>query len=527
MYLVLFHKYAVDNNDSKYFKCYGNNYSNSISVYGNLNTLCLEDISEVLIFSAHKEDNEKHAKIAKCERLIVEEGCITIFYTNIEECNANCDLVRRNLYGWCIKNKKIDKSQIPPVINMIDDDNGYSFIKGEKKEAVSQNFLAQIESLQQGNCWREIINLFPKKDEISSAQVWDNYFCLSKLLFALSMLVTNKNPQDYLTSFFIKIKDRCLELNENGVNVLSVWAYYNYYMYDHTSRYEYYEEAKIVYDKLIGLTTEIFKEKYRLVRLKQKYFEKSKTPNSIWRQSINEILRGFEDLIDMYDGLDDDKKAKYKKYYIRSLFRHIAFSIDNIYDYWECYWNKELFNKDIKDVKFSDLREEDIKRDCVLMEKLNNILNIGNVNIDLINSKPNYFDVRYREAQLEQVKGLYKMLKGFDKSRYVAHFEKSKEIIDDAMNVAHKYRKNPYAKFNFPHYLKLPKAINHYFLQEYELIEDCFIKARFYMIYEKGVISALMGKIELAINELSSIPENDNCYNKAQKLIERLYNENR
>ena len=47
------------------------------------------------------------------------------------------------------------------------------------------------------------------------------------------------------------------------------------------------------------------------------------------------------------------------------------------------------------------------------------------------------------------------------------------------------------------------------------------------MIYEKGVISALMSKIELAINELSSIPENDNCYNKAQKLIERLYNENR
>jgi hypothetical protein len=130
-------------------------------------------------------------------------------------------------------------------------------------------------------------------------------------------------------------------------------------------------------------------------------------------------------------------------------------------------------------------------------------------------------EIQYRLAQIKQIEGIVYVLLGKDKSEYIRYFEKSNEHIEELLSFAKK-QKEKNERFNFPHYAKLPKAINLYFLEEYEQCHRCFYHAREYMIYEQGCIYALCKDYDNVIAVLSTIPDANTCYNKAQKLMQRI-----
>ena len=154
--------------------------------------------------------------------------------------------------------------------------------------------------------------------------------------------------------------------------------------------------------------------------------------------------------------------------------------------------------------------------------------NFDNLSQIDLQDKPNYLEVQYRFAQIEQSKGIVYVMKRKEKSEYVRFFEKSNEYIEKLFVLA-KRKKQANERFNYPHYAKLPKAINLYFLGQLEQCHQCFYNAREYMIYEQGCIYALCQDFASAERVLQTIPENNTCYKKAQKLIQRiqiLQNEN-
>ena len=154
------------------------------------------------------------------------------------------------------------------------------------------------------------------------------------------------------------------------------------------------------------------------------------------------------------------------------------------------------------------------------LQKIHSEINCDDITKLDLDDDPNYFELQYRIAQVEQTKGIVYVMKNKPAEEYWHFFEESNKRIEDLVSCANEFKKKGRAKFNFPHYAKLPKAINLYFLENYEECHRCFYHARSYMLYEEACIYALCKDYTNAASILTQIPESDTCYNKSQKLIE-------
>lgn len=528
MYIIVSDTHLINGKEKNYFYSSDDYYNPIKTAFESISALNSEDIDEILIFSKLKDDATKNAKIAKCLKIDHEDNAIRVYYSEIKPIDAFCGDIQKRLYGNLIRRGLIEKSGNTFFLNLVDDINDYNYLKGEKKESEFLSIMAEIEVLEKDGKWKEIIDLFPKKNDIDKEACWEDYFCLSKLEFALSMILNKKNYINY-ESFFEKVNERCLAISKNSARSLSTKAYYHYNKYTSFKNNESYDIAISIYPSLIELSKEYYKELYRYTKLRQTHFSNPINLNISgieWFNNSQAILKDYKKLIDDYDSLENEKKKKYKKYYIRSVFGYSVFSINVLLNYWQVYYNNKLFNYEIKDLYTKDLKLDDINYIEGILNKLSDFCELNVVSIDHVNSKPNCFDIWYRIAQIKQIKGIYFIFKEGQNQKSLDLFDESNKILKNAFEVAIKYKNNQYAKFKFPDYIKSTQAINYYFLGEYELCHKCFNNARNYMLYEEAIFYLLQEKKDKAISNLSIIPNNDKCYNKAQKLIERIKDEN-
>jgi hypothetical protein len=376
--------------------------------------------------------------------------------------------------------------------------------------------------------------MYPNQLEIEKSEYWDDYYCLSQLSYALTMLASasdkktdRKLKRDY-EKFYIKVSDRCLELEPNSIMELSTRAYFYYNQFINYKRDDSYKEASEIYEKLIDISPEWYKELYRYTKLKQLYFEKKHWTGEFgneWLTKLKDILDGYKKLVDFYSSLDEKRQIKYKKQYLRTLFGCSGFSIDILFQYWDLYFENKFYNKPIKSYKLERKQLSDITTVDEYMQRICEEKDLSQPNLDLLLEKPSYFEIKYRLAQIKQIEGIVYILKGKGCEEYEKYFKESNAHLEDLFNVVKTYKEK--VKFNFPDYARVPQAINDFFLGDAETCHRRFYRAKPYMKYEEARLYILEGDNENAKRILMEIPREDKCYNKAQKLLRDLENENK
>ena len=534
MYLII-HDPLLIRDPNRYYKfCSGEYYNRTIQSVPDISILDNNSIDEILIYSGVKSDEENLVKTATCSAIEHGEGFFKLEYGNLKTTDIVCKDVKGRVYRYCMQNNLLIENKFSPDIIIVDNIQSYIDIKSGRLTSRYKSIMAQLEEYQKKNDWLSIVKLFPDEKNIKKSEYWNDVMCLSRLSFALSMLAVKShqpkarkydgNTRHNYDSFFLLTSDRCLELQPEVSMHKSSRAYYYYDLYINGARDDYYIKAFELYESLITSSTESYKESYRFAKLRQTHFEKNQWNGSYidtWLSTSNAILDSYQALIESYESLDELRKKQYHKYYLKSLFGYSTFSIDSFLAYWDDYVKFMLWEQKTKSYK---LQSTYLNR-IISVENYLNILfsekNFDDLSKINIQDKPGYFDVQYRLAQIEQIKGLVYVMKEKKPSEYTHFFEKSNGRIDAIFSLA-KERKEKNEKFNFPHYAKLPKAINLYFLENYEECHRCFYHARPYMLYEEACIYALCKDYTNAANILTQIPESDTCYNKAQKLIERI-----
>ena len=196
--------------------------------------------------------------------------------------------------------------------------------------------------------------------------------------------------------------------------------------------------------------------------------------------------------------------------------------MEQFLDYWNKYVLLEIYEKN-----FWKQMLEKQKVECIqFVEKyLNEVSESSALNfptIDNIQENPGFFHAKYRLAQLDQIKGIFQVMRG-EKDKSINYFIKSNNIIDESFVIAREYKNNEKSRFNYPNYMRTTKATNYYFLADYNKMEKSYgIKLQDYQKYELAVLFILQNNEETARKLLLKISSNNKCYNKAKKLLEKL-----
>lgn len=302
----------------------------------------------------------------------------------------------------------------------------------------------------------------------------------------------------------------------------STLAYYLYDRYKKDYSPEDFDRAKDLYENLIVSSSDKFKELYRYTNLQRKHYElpANRYASESYKEFDN-VIALYSELIDSYDDLPEEKKKANKNNYVKGLYQYVGLFCDEKFKrYWDIYFDAAESNISYPAYMVNEERIQLLDRCSYYLDKII-ALKPEKPDFNNIKDKPNYFDIQYRVALIKQYKGFIPVLRGKSKDEYLPFFEKSRDIIDGLLAEAETLRKQG-ARFLYPNHVKIPQSINLFFLGETDKCERCFDRAQPWMKYQKGQILALFSRYADAIPVLKEIPPSDLCYNKAQKLIERL-----
>ena len=531
MYLLVSDRFALSRERS-FYSVSGAWLSEVARCFPGYATVTADDIDEILVYSSQAADDDCHARTAGCGGFSANDTSIHIQYENLQDTDYLSGDVRKRRYGFCKRNSILSEMGFAPSIIFVDDINEYTRIKsGRGQFVVNENLLARLAEMVSNNDWIGIVRCFPKSDRIENDPIWNDPECLGKLTFALSKLASrtykNPRPEDVQRKkeneeFFLKVSERCIELEPYRSMHKSTLAYYLYDRYKKEFRQEDFERAKMLYEELIESSQNKFKEQYRYANLLRKHYE---LPDNRFDfeayKEFGKVIAEYESLINSYQDINDEEKLAQRKNYVKALYQYVMLYADRTFKrYWDVYFNKVFAGVQVKDYLINSNAIE-LLDSCE--EKINEVLSMipGKVDINNINDKPSYFDVRYRKAQILQSRGFVAVLSGKTEEEYLPLFANSSEILDDLLKTA-KTLKSQGARFMFPDYLKVPQAVNLCMMHKEEQLGKLFFKAKPWMMYEYGKIETLLGNTGQALEILRSIPEQDLCRNKAERLIERL-----
>lgn len=535
MYLLISDSYALT---SERLYCNRNNVSfeRIRQISPEIVNFSAEDIEEILIFAIRNTEGGLKVKTADCINLTIDETSIRVDYGKMQEYDETCINVRRRLYGNLVSSGRMKKNEFIPDIVLIDSIKDYNYIKVGKASIKKENqsWYNKVTELTQTGEWNEIIAMSPSANEIEKTDFWNEAACLSKLSFALSKLATKTSrrpsPNELKIArqygeYFLIVINRCIELEPNMSMHKSSLAYYYYSLYMTNKKEEYFEKALPLYIELSETSNEKYKELYRLATIKRYHLATTNWDGkytSEWFSKLKDIVEKYEWLIQEYQNLDEERQKKYKKYYIGSLFGYAKVNIDYFMkSTWDNYFNNVYAREEIKNYYKDDIQMNRIDK-CA--EYLHIVLELSpdQVNRNNIDNNPNYFELRYRLAQIEQTKGIILLMRGQPIEELLECFERSVKYADDVLNAAQELRNTGFRGFKFPDYVNPIKAISLFFLHEYNKCHRCFINAKPYMLFEEARIFVLSDDIGEAIRVLAQIPENDKCRNKANKLRDSL-----
>lgn len=531
MYLVVFDGRALKEERAYFFR--SGEYCNAIfEKFPQIKTIQKSDIEEILILSLVKDDDALSVRCSKCKNLVIEENNIKIEYFETYDHNEKCGVVKKRLwkYLYNIGVKEKGKQEATPLVCVIENIGSYNAIKN-KSLVDDPTFMGEIEEYKNSKRWDKIVAKFPKKENIENTEFWNDTYCLNELYFALSKLCEAGNKKvSYLDKkkyeeYFLFVVERCIDIEPEIYTHKSVLAYhfYNLFVKNKSLSDGGYEKASKIYEELIERSPEKYKEKYRYTKMQQYYFEAfGYTLGASWFKLLTEIIQNYYSLIENFTLLEEAKRKKYKKEYVKSLYGYSTLMIENLFLDWETFSASKLDSTPIKKYYFEKDR---LQKVCDVEEYLLRIIKEEKYETGSykLGENPNYFHVLYRQAQLEQHKGIVYVVKG-DSNKANEFFEKSNIIVKQILDIAHQ-RKDKGDRFSFPHFAKMTRAINYYFLKNEEQSHKCFYNARPYMLYEEAKIYYFCDKKQEALNILREIPSNDMCYEKAQSFMKRIENE--
>lgn len=532
MYLIVDDRNKMADDSRSYFVCSKSYFENVLEKFPEAAALKKGDIEGVIVFTSQKEQADKSVFEVECTEFVCTENSLKVGYGESKPLESKCGIVNKNLFGL-LKRKGRVKNGFIPFVALVDINELYKVLGLENPKLKGK--LDEIEELKKRHKWMEIVNFFGDINKIEKLECWENLTYLNEVIFALSKIVEPgyKKIDDFekkkLEGIFLKAVERSLEIEPQNTTINSILAYHYYCMFmdKKDNGNGLYDKANELYLELMEISKESFKEKYRYWKLQQINFDLIKwTLKKEWLPKVEGILSGFKQLIDEYKTLSVDKQKRMKKEYIGSLYSYSVFAIENFLKVWEAYSENLIFKKQISPYILSQDKLRMIKDvDGYLKEivQVSGFEERGN-NIDL-RQKPSYIDILYRQAQIEQTKGIIHVIKKSPPDKYNQYFVQSNIYLEKLFNLAKRAQEQ--TKILYPHFAKETRAINHYFLKNENMIHGNFNNAKPYMLYEEAVIYCLQNKFDLALQTLCKIPKNDTCYNKANLLKDRITNENR
>lgn len=527
MYIIIFDSEALKQ-ERIYFQCFGSKLKTILEKFPHLTEIKEEEIEEILLCSRFKKDGDLVVRYTDCRGFILEPEKLRINYGSLHEYGENNASVMKRVWKYIFNKglKEKDSQEELPLILLVENIGEYNFIKNPSI-VEDPSFMGDIEALKKARDWKGIVAKFPIQEEIVKTGFWWDTYCLNELYFALSKLceasarrVSEIEKKKY-EEFFFYVVERCIELQPNVFMHKSVLAYhyYNVFTKNKVLADGGYKRALELYEELSQNSPENYKEKYRYAKIRQYHFEAYSWDDPDWFQTLSTLINDYRILIDEYALLPEDKQKKNKKEFVKSLYAYSVLSIDNLFFNWEKYSSNLINAQPHKSYFFETERLEKM---CVVEGYLKKIIEIEHYESGSfkLSDHPNYLDILYRLAQLEQEKGLVYVARGKMEDSQ-SFFKKSNEIVKQVFALAYDRREKG-EKFNFPYHVKLTKAVNLYFLGAYEQCHKCFNNAEPYMLYEEGVMYYLSGEKQFALDVLGRIPEGNMCYEKSQKLIERI-----
>ena len=525
MYIVIFDKKIILGEKTANTGCYYSMYENFLESYGD-REFTHADIDEILIYSSRKDDAKINAKVAKCNSISIGEFGITFYISELVDIESTCDEVRKKIYGYAKRKNVLNENNGMNLCYIIDDENDYSYIKGEKKQSLYFSKRLEIEHYKQNNDWDGIIKVFGERKDLPYTEYWDSYILLSNLCFALGKKISKQKAyHNDLDDYFNMIVKRCLELDSENSMIKSTQAYYFYDKYIHFKKENDFVVANELYLSLINNSTEWYKEFYRYTNLRETNLENTSFSMDLKEKNSKylDVKKDYKNLIDSFGGLIDDQKKRYKRLYEKSLYSYCAIEIDILMDYWKMYFDNQIFNKPYWTFMLENKKLEDINQVENYLNDFIKEAELGLATIDNIQNNPGYFHAYYRLAQIKQIKGIVCVMKNKNE-KAKPFFEESNGLIEKSFKVANEYRENPKNKFNYPNYMRTVRAINYHFLGDFEKTHYSYgNKIKPYQMFEKAQLYLLENKVEEAIKILNEIPQNDNCYNKGIRLLNCIY----
>lgn len=535
MYLLISDRFALER-ERQYYTRSDVNFERIKQVSPAIINISAKEIEEILIFAIRNADGGLKVKTAVCADLTIDETSIKVHYGEMQEYDEISKNVRGRLFGNLARSGRIRNDEFTPDIVLIDNIKDYNYIKVGKARIVTENlsWFNKVNELTESNDWNGIIEISPKANEIENSAYWNEAQCLSKISFALSKQAcknTRKLSPDEVIKikqygdYFLKVINRCIELEPDTSMHKSSQAYYYYTLYMSSKKEEYFEKALPLYEDLSETSYEKYKELYRYANLLQYHLGEYDSDDRYtveWFNKFNNIVEKYDRLINEYAVLNDERQRKYRKHYIGALFEYAKVNINHLLKRtWDCYFNNVYSHSEIKSYYIDDAQ---IKRIDKSVEYLRKALELTPdiVSRNNIDDNPSYFELRYRLAHIELIKGISLLMKGEPAEQCHEYFESSVEFADDALDAAKELADTGFRGFKYPDYAKPIKAISLYFLKNYDACHRCFYKAVPYMLFEEARIYVLCNQPTEALRVLSTIPEQDKCRNKANKLRDSL-----
>lgn len=494
----------------------------------------MDDIEEILVYSSKKDDAALFARTVECADYTADENTLRIGYGDItSDSEINCAFVKKNVYALLRRKGLLKNGEYAPPVLYLDSIQDYKYIRnGPQKTVTAQNLLNQLAVLLEDNDWIGIVKACPRMDKIEQNEIWYDPECLSKLAFALSKLATRtkKNPssQDIQrkkenTEFFLKVSERCIELEPFSSMHKSTLAYFLYDRYKADYNEEDFNWAKKLYEDLIETSFHNFKERYRYANLLRKHYEK---PENLYQtdsyKEFNRVIAQYDQLIEEYDQLEEKVRKNQKNNYRKALYQYVNLQYDKTFSrYWDVFFDNRLYGTEIPDYLINGYAADMIKKCDDYIHIVEGLIP-EKPTAENINDKPGYLDVYYRDAQLAMAKAFLLRLRNFPTERYMLYFEEAEKKLRTLLKQAGELKEQG-VHFVFPHYMKPILAVCCYLEGKPEESMKCFgLKDQPWIQFEKARILLLNGETDNAIELLERIPSKDLCRRKADDLLAKL-----
>lgn len=334
------------------------------------------DIKGCIVYLKGKQFQNTHPYIVEVTSIISNEKMIEINFNLDKEIEITSEELSKQIYRFSRSNGLIDSELIyPPTLMILGKEDFDNIRKGQVNARRVTSRTGKIEDYKSKNDWKSIVDMFEPLENLENTYDWNNETDLSELAFACSKISELKNGMErdknhlaYIKKYreyCFKTYERCIDIKPFDYRYSSGIAYRHYQNVFELTRQKgrkdgnaklEIEEALKWFDKSLEIYPLNIKDLSRkgYLILDKKIANIKHGVNKWTRELFQELekieVEGIECLncvFKLYEELDDDKKKRYKKDYIKSLYRLSKYILDKVNDTWNEYSCNKIIGNEI------------------------------------------------------------------------------------------------------------------------------------------------------------------------------------